>query len=292
MIKIITATLSFVLAMTLPSFALSGHFDGQGIYRFPYGTSTPPTLTCSPDKVCELVLQPNEQVFDKVAGDTVRWIIATGVAGGKGEIPTIFFKPIDVGNILDPISTNLIITTNLRTYNVILLAVREATRTQYGFYYPNPNATLTGLGTDDYLSQPSNPITPNLSSGTQPTQDLTQNVVQNSVPAGQSDLAVADATDTIPLPPQLYDFNYHWQGDDSSMYPQVVWNDGVHTYIKLLPRTMTPSISIYLQNDQRQAITPHPPINNVYSLDGIPDHIQLLYDTGKHGNVVDIFRGH
>src|SRR5579875_2817509 len=60
-----------------------GLIDASGVMRFPYGPPAP-TLTCVPTYACTIILDPGEVVFDKVAGDTVRWIIATGVTGPNG----------------------------------------------------------------------------------------------------------------------------------------------------------------------------------------------------------------
>ena len=71
------------------------------------------------DKVSDIELQLSEQLTNApVAGDTVRWkigVIKTGV--GKKEITHIVLKPLETD-----IETNILITTNLRTYHLKAVA--------------------------------------------------------------------------------------------------------------------------------------------------------------------------
>lgn len=249
-------TAAALLALT----ALGPHFDSQGVYRYPYGSATPPTLQCSPDRVCELVLETGEVIYDKVAGDTERWIIASGVAGDRGDTPAIFFKPSELGTRSNPMETNLILTTSKRTYEVRLVAARHAAHTRYGFYFANDSLEVSGA------SVPSSVPSPSAQDGPQPS-------------TGEPDA----------VPPQLYDFSYRIEGD-TDYRPIVVWNDGRHTYLKLRPDSQAPSIYTRLANGQLAMVNYHPPINNVYAIDGTPNHLVLIGTVGRHVPRVEIIR--
>ena len=89
----------------------------EGATVFLFG-STLPTIVCAPLYVCDLALQEGEAVNDLNVGDSVRWKITPATQGaGESLITHVMIKPTDVGLV-----TNLVITTNRRTYIVKLLA--------------------------------------------------------------------------------------------------------------------------------------------------------------------------
>ncbi|CAG2138364.1 hypothetical protein LMG19282_01485 [Cupriavidus campinensis] len=106
--------------------------DGRVMY--PFGQYLP-KLTCTLMRVCDIQLQPGEIVTGKpLAGDTVRWKMSKQVSGsGDQAVTHIVVKPTDTN-----IATNLLITTDRRSYQVEL--VSSASEKDYvnmiGFYYP------------------------------------------------------------------------------------------------------------------------------------------------------------
>ena len=88
-----------------------------GATVFVFG-STLPTIVRAPLFVCDLALEPGEGVNDLNVGDSVRWKI-TPASEGSGEslITHVIIKPTDVGLI-----TNLVLTTNRRTYTIKLIS--------------------------------------------------------------------------------------------------------------------------------------------------------------------------
>jgi type IV secretion system protein VirB9 len=254
-------TILLCAATASSAFANGGRFDAQGVYLFEYGTPVPPTVNCSPDQVCEIVLEPDEIVYDKLAGDTVRWTIGSGVAGGRGNIPTIFLKPVDVGTPASPIATNLIITTNRRTYEIDLVSVKTTKYTRYGFYYPQEQLSIAQAS-----------VVPLSSPTPQPVVSAPLVITLNA-PSGP------------PPRPDTYDI----QGK-TDYRPIAVWNDLVHTYIQMPPRAMAPSIYTVSDNGTIGMINYHPPINDVYTIDGTPNHILLIGGIGKKVPHIDIIR--
>lgn len=106
--------------------------DGRVMY--PFGQYLP-KLTCTLMRVCDIQLQPGEIVTGKpLAGDTVRWKMSKQVSGsGDQAVTHIVVKPTDTN-----IATNLLITTDRRSYQVELLS--SPSEKDYvnmiGFYYP------------------------------------------------------------------------------------------------------------------------------------------------------------
>jgi type IV secretion system protein VirB9 len=257
-----------LLSLGLPAGAATPRYDNQGVFLFAYGSPQVPTVLCSPTKVCEIVLESDETVFRIYSGDTVRWIINPGYAGSKANIPTILFKPIDVGSPDDPVQTNLIITTNRRTYEVDLVAVKNTPHTRYGFTYPQ----------EQFM------VTPTVNSPA--SMPMQTPVPIQTMPAPPQNPNQVSMTRVGPPPrPDYYDI----QGN-TDYKPVAVWNDGVHTYMQMPAKAPAPSIYTESDTGTLEMINYHPPIDDVYTIDGTPNHIVLIGNIGKHVPHIDILK--
>lgn len=101
---------------------------------YPYGlTDKPPTLICAPLHVTDLTLAKGETVTDVATGDSERWLVQVAGSGDpRNPLPHVLIKPKDA-----PLSSNLVIMTNRRTYRLNLVARRTTNFTQAaGFYFP------------------------------------------------------------------------------------------------------------------------------------------------------------
>ncbi len=104
----------------------------DGLLQFPFGQYQP-TLTCQPLRACDIQLQEGELINNVILGDTVRWIVAPATTGnGASATPHVIIKPREVA-----LNTNLVITTNRRTYMLTLLSSEVQYVSRVGFYYPN-----------------------------------------------------------------------------------------------------------------------------------------------------------
>jgi P-type conjugative transfer protein TrbG len=104
----------------------------EGATVFVFG-STLPTLVCAPLYVCDLALQEAESVNDLNVGDSVRWKVTPAAQGaGEAVITHVLIKPTDAGLI-----TNLVITTNKRTYIIKLVSREKDWMPRVAFEYPD-----------------------------------------------------------------------------------------------------------------------------------------------------------
>lgn len=93
-----------------------GYVNAAQVYPFEEGAVY--RLIAAPERVTDIMLEPGETLVAVAAGDTVRWTVGDTVSGSGAERRThILIKPFSSG-----LSTNLIITTDRRTYH---LAVRS-----------------------------------------------------------------------------------------------------------------------------------------------------------------------
>ena len=103
----------------------------DGAIRFLFG-ATQPSIVCAVLQVCDVELQPGEQVNSLHLGDTARWTVEPAVTGsGKSEVQHLIIKPMDTG-----LETSLIVTTDRRTYHLRLRSHRTEFMPRVAFTYP------------------------------------------------------------------------------------------------------------------------------------------------------------
>jgi type IV secretion system protein VirB9 len=103
----------------------------DGTIRFLFGQSQP-SIVCAVLQVCDVELQPGEQVSSVNLGDAVRWLVEPALSGGGDEaIQHLVIKPLDVG-----LETSLMVATNRRTYHLRLRSHRTEYMPRVAFSYP------------------------------------------------------------------------------------------------------------------------------------------------------------
>jgi type IV secretion system protein TrbG len=101
----------------------------EGSVLFVYGAQQI-TVVCAVLQVCDIELQPGEQIHNLNVGDT-RFTVEPSVSGiGAAEITHLIVKPLDVG-----LDTSLVVTTNRRTYHIGLRSHRTKFMPRVGFTY-------------------------------------------------------------------------------------------------------------------------------------------------------------
>ena len=104
----------------------------DGVIRFLYG-ATQPSIVCAVLQVCDVELQPGEQVNSIHLGDTARWTVEPAVTGhGGNEVQHLIIKPMDSG-----LETSLMVTTDRRTYHLRLRSHRTEYMPRVAFTYPD-----------------------------------------------------------------------------------------------------------------------------------------------------------
>jgi type IV secretion system protein VirB9 len=86
-----------------------------------------------PGRVTVIALQPGESLVTVAAGDTVQWIVGDTASGsGASRRVDVMVKPVRTG-----LKTNLVITTNKRTYLLELTSTPKAWMASVSWQYPN-----------------------------------------------------------------------------------------------------------------------------------------------------------
>ena len=93
----------------------------QGYVIYPYGEVIP-IITCRPMRMTDVALEPGEAIMGIHAGDTVRWMFSPSQSMKNGlSVSHIVVKPSQPG-----ISTNLLVHTDKRTYNLDFTATENS----------------------------------------------------------------------------------------------------------------------------------------------------------------------
>ncbi|MFN7040197.1 MAG: P-type conjugative transfer protein TrbG [Acidovorax temperans] len=104
----------------------------NAIQVWPYTDGALYQVYTSPGRVTAIVLQPGEELVTVSAGDTVRWIVGDTASGAGATLRVnVLIKPTRVG-----LKTNLVITTNRRTYLLELSATPQAWMASVSWDYP------------------------------------------------------------------------------------------------------------------------------------------------------------
>lgn len=110
---------------------------GNGSVRLTYSSYTP-KIMCRPMRVTDIMLQPGEKVTGVHAGDTVRWTYTPGTSGsGENTVIHVMVKPLG-----PDISTNLVVHTDRRVYNLDLVSSAKEFFPSVSFGYPEDDMQL------------------------------------------------------------------------------------------------------------------------------------------------------
>lgn len=111
----------------------------------------------SPGRVTLVALQEGEELVTVSAGDTVRWIVGDTTSGtGAGQRVHVLVKPTRVG-----LKTNLVITTNRRTYLLELSSTPQAWMASVSWDYPKDR--MLALQKQSQAAQAAAPVDAGLS---------------------------------------------------------------------------------------------------------------------------------
>lgn len=99
---------------------------------YPYSDGVLYRLLAAPERVTDIALQAGETIVSVAAGDTVRWTVGDTTSGaGEAKRVHILVKPYAAG-----LTTNLIITTDQRTYHLQLASTSATSMAGLSWTYP------------------------------------------------------------------------------------------------------------------------------------------------------------
>lgn len=229
----------------------------DGKVLFPFGQYMP-LLTCAPLRACDIELEAGEVVTGKpLTGDTIRWKITRAESGaGDNKITHVVVKPIDTN-----LDTNLIITTDRRTYHMRLQA--SANERDYlnrvGFYYPE-----SLVNEWDVAAQ------------------------QTEKKKADKEKLVVSELPTLSL--DKIDFGYKVEGDDARFKPLRVFNDGTRVFLQM-PESMKSDeapVLLLMDRDDKPLLVNYRVKDTYYIVDKLFDRAMLVVGTDSSQSKVTI----
>jgi P-type conjugative transfer protein TrbG len=110
--------------------ATSGYLNAVQVY--PYSDGAIYHVFTAPGQVTDIALQPGEILGAVAAGDTVRWVIGdTSSGSGDTKRTHVLAKPFTAG-----LATNIVITTDRRTYHLALTSTDRTAMAALSWTYP------------------------------------------------------------------------------------------------------------------------------------------------------------
>ena len=220
----------------------------NAIQVYPYMDGSIYRLFAAPDRVSDIALQPGEQLVAISSGDTARWVIGdTSSGSGSGKQVHILVKPFSAG-----LKTNLVVTTNLRTYHIEMVSTPETAMTAISWSYPQDAIIAAKIAQEKVVDE--KPVASGLT------------------------------------PADLF-FGYDISGDKPDWRPVRVFDDGTKVYIQF-PLTMAQSDAppIFVIGDTGKAeLVNYRVAGNYYVVDRLFSAAELRLGE-KHQVVVKITR--
>jgi len=107
-----------------------GYVNAVQVYPFSEGALY--RLYAAPEEVTDIALQPGESLVAISSGDTVRWVVGDTLSGtGSSKQVHVLVKPFAAG-----LKTNLVITTDRRTYHLAMESTEKTAMAAISWTYP------------------------------------------------------------------------------------------------------------------------------------------------------------
>lgn len=111
----------------------------NAVQVYPWSDGAVYRLYGAPERVTDIALQPGETLIAIAAGDTVRWTVGDTTSGsGDGKRTHILIKPFSAG-----LRTNLLVTTDKRSYHLQLESTAATAMSAISWVYPQEALAVT-----------------------------------------------------------------------------------------------------------------------------------------------------
>ena len=216
----------------------------QGYVIYPYGEVIP-IITCRPMRMTDIALEPGESITGIHAGDTMRWFFEPSQSMKNGlPVSHIVVKPSQPG-----ISTNLLVHTDRRTYNLDFTA-SEGEQYIRGAAFSYPTNDLTALFTQRGASQ----------------KKALEDELQSGFPEAKLD--------------GLYTRYKIVSKSKVDWKPDAVFDDGLKTYIRM-PSRFSETPALYILLDKKETLTNYRVKGRYYIVDRLFDRAYLKIGTRR-----------
>jgi type IV secretion system protein VirB9 len=220
-------------------------------------SSYTPKVVCRPMYVTDIILQPGETVTGVHPGDPIRWTFVPSTSGvGENAQTHVLIKPLAAD-----ISTNLIVNTDRRTYQLDLVSSARDFIPSVSFSYPSDSLKEW----DAFL-----------------TAKKKERESSVTLASGYS------------INPEDLHLDYEVRGSDRLRWkPQRVWDDGVKSYIQFKQGSTRKSVEapiLVVYEHKKEVLVNYRAASDMYIVDRVFDKAALIVGTGTHQDRVVITR--
>lgn len=229
----------------------------DGSIKFLFGAQYT-SIVCAVLQICDIELQPGEQINTIKLGDKVRWEVEPAVTGfGSNQVLHLIIKPKDVNLV-----TSLVVTTDRRTYRLRLKSTRNKYMPAVSFSYPEDSqAKWEAIKKRNTIKR--------------------KNMTNNRTGEYLGNL----------------DFNYQIEGE-TSWKPVRVYNDGVKTIIQMpstMTQTEAPTLLVVRKeggvfSDDETVMVNYRVQNERYIVDSVFNKAILISGVGSDQDKIIITR--
>ena len=209
----------------------------NSIMTFDYMPGALYQIYCAPLSVTDVQFQNNEHIVAVGAGDTLRWQVSKTYSGiGANRQEHLLIKPID-----EELTNSLVVTTDLRTYHLMLHSTPKTYMASVTWRYPDSDEGSMITNFDN-------------------NQD-------------DSEIDIASSIDVNNLR-----FNYQvklMKGSQPDWYPRMVFHDNKKTYIKFSPNMQESPTLFVGDNIKTNQLVNYRVQGNYYVVDSIFYYAQL-----------------
>ena len=208
-----------------------------------------PKVICRPMRVTSIILQPGEIVTGVFPGDTARWTFVPGKSGAPGnEQIHVLVKPL-----MEDISTNLVINTDRRSYNIDLVSSSTEFMPSVSFNYPAD----TMAAWDVFIAEKQK----------------------------ERNTTVLLSDGGYGVNPEELHFDYEIRGDDDIRWKPIrVWDDGIKTYIQFPSQSAIKSIEapvFIIFEGKREMLVNYRVASDMFIVDKVFAKGGLIAGTGR-----------
>jgi type IV secretion system protein VirB9 len=220
-------------------------------------SSYTPKIVCRPMYVTDIILQPGESVTGVHPGDPVRWSFVPSISGsGESAQTHVLIKPLASG-----ISTNVIVNTDRRTYQLDLVSSAKDFMPSVSFSYPADSIEAWDSFLEEKRRERENSV---------------------ALSSGHS------------IDPEDLHLDYEIRGRDSLRWkPLRVWDDGVKTYIQFRKGSSLKSVEapvLVVYEHKKEVLVNYRAVSDMYVVDRVFDKAALIVGTGSAQDRVVIAR--
>ena len=211
----------------------------------------PVTVRCQQLLATDIELEPGERITTTLLGDTERWKAAQSISGT--DTPHVIVKTTsDVA-----VTTNVVMTTDRRTYRLTLVGNRGAAHAHVQFYYPR-----------------------------ELLQRYAEARAAHALAVERQQRAEQQQDSAAPR-----HYLYRVRGPDVTWKPQTVFDDGTRVFLLMPPgmRTRTAPVLYVTRHGQEEQVN-YSVRDSYFVIENLFDSAVLLTDVGRHQQRVTIER--